>query len=71
VVPGGIAMFEWLLIGIELAFLYFGFWFVFIRKPDVYRIKGDPWGSYEDMNSFAVRHARESDTTPMKMPYTR
>ncbi len=55
-------MFEWVLIGVELAFLYFGFWFAFIRKPDVYRVKGDPWGTYENTNSFVVRNARENDT---------
>lgn len=55
-------MFEWLLIGIELAFLYFGFWFVFIRKPDVYSIKGDPWGTYESYD--AVLKHREIDTAP-------
>ena len=61
-------MFEWLLIGIELAVLYFGFWFVFIRKPDVYRIKGDPWGQYESSIDSAKR---EVDTSVLHMPCTR
>ena len=39
-------MYEWYLIGLELAALYFGFWYVFIKKPKVYKIKGDPWGTY-------------------------
>ncbi len=41
-------MFAWVLIGFELAILYFAFWFVFIREPKQYKIKGDPWGLYEE-----------------------
>jgi hypothetical protein len=41
-------MFAWILIGFELAILYFAFWFVFVREPKQYKIKGDPWGLYEE-----------------------
>jgi hypothetical protein len=41
-------MFEWVLIGLELALLYFGFWFVFIRTPRVHRINASMWGTYEN-----------------------
>ena len=64
-------MFEWLLIGVELAFLYYGFYFIFIRKPDVYRVKGDPWGSYEEPNSFSRNARHEVDTQTLGMPYAR
>ena len=40
-------MFAWLLIGIELAFLYFAYWFVFVREPKNYQIEGQLWGGYD------------------------
>ncbi len=64
-------MFEWLLIGLELAILYFGFWFVWIRKPDVYRIKGDPWGSYESSINMTNYGQRDVDTSVLQMPCAR
>jgi hypothetical protein len=60
-------MFEWLLIGIELAILYFAFWFVFIKKPDVYTIKGDPWGTYDTSPD---SHGRYEDQV-VQMPNTK
>ncbi|HEY9760587.1 MAG TPA: hypothetical protein V6C97_35835 [Oculatellaceae cyanobacterium] len=60
-------MFEWLLIGFELAILYFAFWYVFIKEPDVYKIKGDPWGTYEG-NPYAYSN---HDNSIVQMPTTK
>jgi len=39
-------MYAYLIIGVELAILYSVFWYVFIREPRPYTIKGDLWGTY-------------------------
>lgn len=40
-------MFAYLIIAAELAFLYTVFWYIFLREPKPYRIKGEMWGRYE------------------------
>ena len=40
-------MFSYLLIGFEVAVLYFAFWFVFLRTPKPYKVTKDIWGTYE------------------------
>lgn len=39
-------MLAYLIIGIELVILYTVFWYVFLREPRPYKIKGNPWGGY-------------------------
>jgi hypothetical protein len=39
-------MYAYLIIGVELAILYSVFWYVFIREPRPYTVKGDMWGTY-------------------------
>lgn len=39
-------MYAYLIIGVELAILYAVFWYVFIREPRPYTLKGDLWGTY-------------------------
>jgi hypothetical protein len=36
----------YLIIAIELVILYTVFWYVFLREPRPYKIKGNPWGGY-------------------------
>jgi hypothetical protein len=36
----------YVIIAIELAILYTVFWYVFLREPQPYKIKGNPWGGY-------------------------
>jgi len=45
-------MFAYLIIGIELAILYFVFWVVFIREPKPREIRPELWGRYEGINNF-------------------
>ena len=40
-------MLAYVIIAIELAILYTVFWYVFLREPKPYRIKGNPWGGYD------------------------
>jgi len=35
------------IIAIELAILYTVFWYVFLREPKPYRIRGNAWGAYD------------------------
>lgn len=39
-------MYAYLIIAAELAILYSVFWYVFIREPRPYTLKGDLWGTY-------------------------
>lgn len=39
-------MLAYLIIAIELVILYTVFWYVFLREPRPYKIKGNPWGGY-------------------------
>jgi hypothetical protein len=41
-------MHAYIIIAAELAILYTVFWYVFLREPRPYRIKGNPWGFYDD-----------------------
>ena len=40
-------MLAYLVISVELAILYTVFWYVFLREPKPYRIKGNAWGAYD------------------------
>jgi len=40
-------MFAYLIIAAELLVLYTVFWYIFLREPRPYRIKGEMWGRYE------------------------
>ena len=40
-------MLAYFVIAIELSILYTVFWYVFLREPKPYRIKGNAWGSYD------------------------
>jgi hypothetical protein len=35
-------------IGVELAILYTVFWYVFLREPKPYKLKGSAWGVYDE-----------------------
>lgn len=39
-------MLAYVIIAFELAILYTVFWYVFLREPQPYKIKGNPWGGY-------------------------
>lgn len=39
-------MLAYVIIAIELAILYTVFWYVYLREPQPYKIKGNPWGGY-------------------------
>jgi hypothetical protein len=41
------AMLIYLIIAAELVILYTFFWYVFLRTPSSFIIKGNPWGNYE------------------------
>jgi len=40
-------MFAYLLLAIEVAILYFAYWFVFVREPKPYKVAGNMWGTYD------------------------
>ncbi|HEY9786851.1 MAG TPA: hypothetical protein V6D17_15785 [Candidatus Obscuribacterales bacterium] len=40
-------MYAYLIIAAELLILYTVFWYVFIREPKPYKIRGNPWGHYD------------------------
>ena len=44
-------MLAYVIIAIELAILYTVFWYVFLREPQPYKIKGNPWGGYSGSGS--------------------
>jgi len=39
------------IIAIELAILYTVFWYVFLREPKPYRLRGNAWGAYDGPDS--------------------
>jgi hypothetical protein len=39
----------YVIIAIELAILYTVFWYVFLREPKPYRLRGNAWGAYDDV----------------------
>lgn len=41
-------MFAYLIIAAELLVLYTVFWYIFLREPRPYRIKGEMWGRYDN-----------------------
>ncbi|MBS1990966.1 MAG: hypothetical protein JSS83_10640 [Cyanobacteria bacterium SZAS LIN-3] len=40
-------MLAYVIIAIELAILYTVFWYVFLREPKPYRLRGNAWGAYD------------------------
>ena len=38
----------YVIIGLELALLYFAFWFVFLKRPAIYKVDQPIWGVYPD-----------------------
>jgi hypothetical protein len=38
----------YVIIGLELALLYFAFWLVFLRRPAVYKVDQPLWGVYSE-----------------------
>jgi hypothetical protein len=55
-------MLAYAIIAFELAILYMVFWYVFLREPQPYRIKGNPWGGYNrrvEQHKQSVEHANE------------
>jgi len=44
------------IIAFELAILYLGFWYVFLRKPTDYKVDQPIWGVYEDHAEELYRH---------------
>ncbi|HEY9731173.1 MAG TPA: hypothetical protein V6C89_04640 [Drouetiella sp.] len=57
-------MYAYLIIGVELAILYAVFWYVFIREPRPYTLKGDLWGTYSQSSftacdDYALSSARQ------------
>lgn len=55
-------MLAYAIIALELAILYTVFWYVFLREPQPYRIKGNPWGGYNrqvDRHRQNIEHANE------------
>ncbi|MBA3856520.1 MAG: hypothetical protein C0507_06365 [Cyanobacteria bacterium PR.3.49] len=45
---GSSDMFAYLIIAAELLVLYTVFWYIFLREPRPYRIKGEMWGRYDN-----------------------
>jgi hypothetical protein len=43
-------MLAYAIIAVELLILYTVFWYVFLREPKPYRIKGNAWGVYDGPN---------------------
>ena len=41
-------MLMYLIIILELAFLYAAFWYIYLREPKPRKIVGNPWGNYEN-----------------------
>ncbi len=39
-------MLMYLIIILELAFLYAAFWYIYLREPKPRKITGNPWGNY-------------------------
>lgn len=59
-------MYAYLIIAVELAILYSVFWYVFIREPRPYTLKGDLWGTYSQpsvtaCDDYASSSARQWD----------
>lgn len=40
-------MYAYLIIAAELLILYTVFWYIFLREPKPYKVKGNPWGLYD------------------------
>jgi hypothetical protein len=51
-------MFAYFIIAIELLILYTVFWYVFLREPKPYRIKGNAWGAYDGPDLTMQRFAQ-------------
>lgn len=46
-------MYAYLIIAAELLILYTVFWYVFLREPKPYKIKGNPWGRYDEADDYS------------------
>lgn len=44
-------MLMYLIIILELAFLYAAFWYIYLREPKPRKIVGNPWGNYANAAS--------------------
>jgi hypothetical protein len=61
-------MFAYLIIGIELAILYFVFWVVFIREPKPREIRAELWGRYQGVKENSEIDYRKSTVTLFNNP---
>ncbi|HEY9775471.1 MAG TPA: hypothetical protein V6C81_17015 [Planktothrix sp.] len=46
-------MFAYIVIAIELSFLYTVFWYIFIREPKPFHVGENMWGQYEGSKKFS------------------
>lgn len=56
-------MLMYLIIILELAFLYAAFWYIYLREPKPRKITGNPWGNYASPISGKQFAARAVDPT--------
>ncbi len=52
-------MFAYIIIGIELAILYFVFWVVFIREPRPREIRAELWGRYASAEEELLENTKQ------------
>jgi len=56
-------MLMYLIIILELAFLYAAFWYIYLREPKPRKITGNPWGYYENARTGKQIRVRAVDPT--------
>ncbi len=56
-------MLMYLIIILELAFLYAAFWYIYLREPKPRKITGNPWGNYENARTGKQIAVRGVDPT--------
>jgi hypothetical protein len=47
-------MWIYLIIAAELGLFYTLFWFYFVREPQPFKVKGNPWGAYDELTTGGV-----------------
>ena len=60
-------MISYVIIAVELAFLYAIYWLMFVHEPRPYKIFGDPWGLYGDTRD-STKVERNSPSEPKSNP---
>jgi hypothetical protein len=60
-------MWIYLIIAAELGLFYTLFWFYFVREPQPFKVKGNPWGRYDVLTTGGAEEAYRKQQAQIRL----